>query len=82
MAQLYLGFPPAAGAPPKVLRRFAKVSLAAKASTTVTFDALDPTADLGVWDEATHKWAAVRGEFALQVGASSRDIRLHGKLQM
>ena len=35
VAQLYLGYPPSAGEPPKVLRGFSKVKLQPGASTTV-----------------------------------------------
>jgi beta-glucosidase len=71
--QLYLGFPPAAGEPPKVLRGFQKVQLAAggrfQAQWTLT------ERDMSIWDVATHAWAPVSGNFTVFVGASSRDIR-------
>ena len=59
MAQLYLSFPKPSGEPPKVLRRFVKVPLAAGASTTVTFDPLVPAEDLSVWEEEVHAWTQV-----------------------
>jgi len=69
--QLYLGFPPEAGEPPKQLKGFAKVSLKPGGKKTVAF-ALDAKA-LSVWDATAHKWAEAKGSFAVTVGASSRD---------
>jgi beta-glucosidase len=71
--QLYLGFPPGSGEPPKVLRGFQKVQLAAggqfQADWTLT------ERDMSVWDATAHAWAPVHGNFTIYLGASSRDIR-------
>ena len=74
--QLYLGFPAASGEPPKVLRGFTKIALAPGASTTVTLPLTDR--DLSVFDEDIHDWRVVTGQFAVYVGASSRDLALTG----
>ncbi|KAJ7740439.1 glycoside hydrolase family 3 protein [Mycena maculata] len=74
--QLYLGYPPAAGEPPKVLRGFDEIPLAAGASQIVTM-----TVDqrgMSVWDTPSQSWARPTGTFSVYVGASSRDIRLTG----
>lgn len=77
VAQLYLGLPSSAPAsPPKQLRGFQKVSLAAGASSTVTFDIRRK--DLSYWDVGSQAWKVPAGTFNVFVGASSRDIRLTG----
>ena len=78
VAQLYLAYPPGAGEPPRVLRRFVKVMLGAGESSKVSFEALSPDRDLATWSEEANTWQRVTGEFGVLVGASSRDIRLHG----
>lgn len=74
--QLYLGYPASAGTPPKQLRGFNKLKLAAGASGTATFQLR--RRDLSVWEGG--KWVVPSGEFKVFVGASSRDVRLEGKI--
>jgi beta-glucosidase len=74
VAQMYLGFPRSAGEPPKVLRGFEKVALAAGETKTATFP-LDAQST-SIWDASAHDWAQVHGDFTVLVGSSSRDIRL------
>ena len=68
VAQLYLGFPAAAGEPPKQLRGFAKRWLAAGESAVVRF-ALSAR-DFSIWNSAQHAWTPVRGEFRVLLGSS------------
>jgi beta-glucosidase len=75
--QLYVGVP-VPGEPPKRLEGFEKVRLAPGQSRTVRF-ALDQRA-LSYWDVQAHAWRVATGCYALLVGASSRDIRLRGRL--
>jgi len=82
VAQLYLSFPPSAGEPPKVLRRFRKVELQPGKSVRVAFAPLKASADMAVWSEKAHAWTVVGGDFGVLVGASSRDIRLTGVLRV
>ncbi len=79
VAQLYIGFPAAAGEPPQQLKAFARVSLAPGRSRRVTLRL--PLSRLRVWSQA-RGWHAVPGSYAVLVGASSRDIRLRGRLQL
>jgi len=72
--QLYLGYPPAAQEPPKVLRGFHHVSLNAGEAKTMTFTLRDE--DMSIWDSTQHKWERPAGKFVAMVGASSCDIRL------
>jgi len=76
--QLYLGYPPAAGEPPKVLRGFDDIALAPGASQVV-----EMTVDqrgMSVWDTPSQSWVRPAGTFLVYVGASSRDIRLNGSI--
>ena len=77
VTQLYLGFPEAAGEPPRQLRGFVKTKpLAPGARTTLRF--LLSARDLSVWDVASHGWLLVAGSHRVYVGASSGDLRLSG----
>jgi beta-glucosidase len=72
--QLYIGFPASAGEPPKVLRGFEKVTIAAGAKTTVSF-VVSIAKELSIWDSPSSSWIVPSGTFTAYVGASSRDIR-------
>ncbi|TGJ78371.1 hypothetical protein E0Z10_g10397 [Xylaria hypoxylon] len=78
VAQLYVGFPASANAPPKQLRGFEKAVLDAGAKSTVSFKLL--RRDISAWDSAKQNWVIPAGEFTLYVGSSSRDVRQTGKL--
>lgn len=66
--------------PPRELKGFAKVTLKPGQSKTVTFT-LDERS-FAYYDPARPGWVAEPGEFEVQVGASSRDIRLKAKLTL
>ena len=74
--QLYLGFPAAAGEPPKLLKGFQKITLAPGQTQHVTFNL--NWEDLANWDATARGWIVTPGKFQVVVGASSRDIRLTG----
>jgi beta-glucosidase len=78
VAQLYLGFPAAAGEPPRQLKGFERVELAPGQARRVTIP-LDAR-DFSVWDTGSHAWRAVRGGFTVQVGDSSRSLPLRAPL--
>ena len=84
VAQLYLGYPAAAGEPPLQLRGFKRVAIVAGASVLVALP-IDLRA-VSVWDDGstggTRGWRVVGGTFAVAVGASSRDIRLRGSFEV
>lgn len=77
--QLYVqGTPRTDEVPVHELRHFDKVWLAAGESQQVVFTVtLD---DLARWDVADHRWTTVSGEYTIEVGTSSRDIRLIGTI--
>ena len=66
--------------PPRELKGFAKVSLKPGESRQADIE-LRPSA-LAFYDVTLKKWKAERGEYEIQVGVSSRDIRLRSKLKL
>lgn len=81
VAQLYISLPSSAPAsPPQQLRGFDKLALEPGASGTVTFDLRRK--DLSYWDVASQNWVVPSGSFGVSVGASSRDFRLTGTIEV
>ncbi|KAK4156122.1 beta-glucosidase cel3A [Chaetomidium leptoderma] len=83
VAQLYLTLPSSSApsaTPPKQLRGFAKLKLAAGARGTATFNLR--RRDLSYWDSARQQWVVPAGRFGVSVGASSRDVRLTGSIEV
>jgi beta-glucosidase len=75
VVQLYVGAPHSSVArPARELRGFATVELARGESTDVQFTL--GWRDLAHWSTTHRRWVIEPGEFTLEVGASSRDIRL------
>ena len=74
--QLYLGFPAAAGEPPRQLKGYGKISLRPGESRRVTFP-LD-SRSFSHWDTAANAWSVTPGCYDVLVGTSSRDIREQG----
>jgi beta-glucosidase len=79
VVQLYVGLPSIDGVPqpPKQLKGFEKVTLdpGKKARVHMVLDARS----LSYWDVRSHAWAVAPGDYQIMVGASSRDVRLHGR---
>ncbi|KAH9892098.1 glycoside hydrolase superfamily [Xylariomycetidae sp. FL2044] len=73
VAQLYVGFPAAAGEPVRQLRGFEKVALEPGASATVKFELT--RRDLSVWDTGAQEWKLEAGVYTMYVAASSRDLK-------
>jgi beta-glucosidase len=76
VVQLYLSYPPSAGEPPQVLRKFQKLFLAPGSSEVVTFNLAK--SDISIYDISSSSFVAVSGTFNINIGSSSRDIRLKG----
>ena len=75
VVQLYVGDPQAAVArPPRELKGFAALDLAAREDRRVSFTL--NARDLSYWSTAERGWLLEGGEFTIEVGASSRDIAL------
>jgi beta-glucosidase len=77
VAQLYVGIP-AEGAPVRQLRGFEKPFLNSSSTQTVRFGLT--RRDLSVWDVVVQRWRLVRGEYTIEVGGSSRDLPLVGRV--
>jgi beta-glucosidase len=75
--QLYLERPDAAG---RQLRGFEKVPLDPQEKTTVIFPLT--RRDLSTWDVVQQQWVLQKGDYRVDVGASSRDIRATGMLSI
>lgn len=73
VVQLYVGYPEAADEPPKVLRAFQKVEVAAGDSALV--ELIVRREDLMIWSEATQGWAFVNGNYECMLGFSAGDIQ-------
>jgi len=69
VAQLYLGDPSASGEPPRQLAGFQRVSLAAGASTPVSFT-ITPQQE-SWWDDSANGWTQTEGTYGVYVGDSS-----------
>jgi beta-glucosidase len=82
VAQIYLGLPslPEAPQPPRQLKGFRRVELAAGASAHVAIT-LDARA-LSYWDAASHGWKVAPGAYTVWVAASSRDLRLNQSFEV
>ena len=80
VAQLYLSYPAHVGEPPRQLRGFQKVLLAAGEEQEVHFMLTER--DLSIWDDKAHHWQLVHGKFGVFVGASSRDLQLTGNMDI
>ncbi|OTA87828.1 glycoside hydrolase family 3 protein [Hypoxylon sp. CO27-5] len=80
VAQLYVSYPESAATPPKQLRGFDKLVLEPGASDNAAFDI--KRRDLSIWDTAKQNWVVPPGTFNISVGASSRDIRQAGTLEV
>ena len=71
---------PSVRRPSRELKGFAKVSLGAGESRAVEI-MLRPAA-LAFYDVATRQWKAEAGDYDIEVGASSRDIRLRASITL
>jgi len=66
--------------PVRELKGIARVNLAPGTSESVSF-VLSPR-DFSYWDVDTHQWRAAPGKYRIDVGASSRDIRVSGEVTL
>jgi beta-glucosidase len=74
--QVYLGFPAAAGEPPKRLVGFEKVWLnpGERRAITITLDPDAANHPFGIFDMASQQWKTPAGTYTVMLGTSSRDI--------
>ncbi|KAK0720828.1 glycoside hydrolase superfamily [Lasiosphaeris hirsuta] len=79
VVQLYVGIPEA-GQPVRQLRGFEKVVLSGNVTTPETVHFELTRRDLSVWDVVAQKWWLTKGEYKVEVGGSSRNLPLAGKV--
>ena len=72
VAQVYVGFPTAAGEPPKRLAGFQRITVEPGGNGQV--DISLPASAFELWDEKARTWASPPGRYRVMVGRSSRDI--------
>ncbi len=81
VAQLYVrDMKPMIDRPVRELKGFAKIELEPGETKTVQF-AIKPR-DLAYFDMSGHQWKANGGEYEIEVGASSRDIKLKKSVRL
>ena len=81
VVQIYISAPDDAIARPRhELKAFEKVSLRAGETKTVTFE-LDSRA-FAYWDTKVHDWVVPAGDYMVEAGASSRDIKYSKKVNI
>jgi len=82
VAQLYVGIPGSSGVPqpPEQLKGFQKVRLKPGQTATVRIS-LDAHS-FSYWDVGRHGWAIAPGSYSIILASSSRDTRLHGKIEI
>jgi len=76
VTQIYLTFPAESGEPDVQLRGFQKIFLHTGDNVGVKFGF--SKRDLSIWNTGSKSWEIVTGKFVVNVGASSRDLRLQG----
>jgi beta-glucosidase len=81
VVQLYVGAPSRrVRRPPRELRAFAKPALEPGESTVVQFEL--GWRDFAYFDTTQHDWTVEPGRAVVHVGASSRDLRLSGEVDL
>ncbi|KAF3041394.1 hypothetical protein E8E12_009532 [Didymella heteroderae] len=78
VVQLYVSYPESAQEPPKLLKAFVKVHLAAGQSTDILLQVLID--DLRIWSEQKEDWDLSHGEYSFLVGFSASDIKVEEKM--
>ncbi|KAG9008319.1 hypothetical protein FRB90_009001 [Tulasnella sp. 427] len=76
--QLYLHPPSSANSAPSILRGFDRVKISPGHAVEVSFPV--SRYDLSIWDVVRQGWVKPSGTWRVSVGASSRDLRLHGTI--
>lgn len=80
VVQVYVGpSHPRVARPPRELKAFEKVLLAAGEEKTLGFEL--PLRAFATWDTDKHDWVADAGAYDISAGSSSRDLRVRTKLR-
>jgi beta-glucosidase len=75
VAQVYVGDPKATGEPPRQLKGYQRVTLAAGQSRRVTVTL--PETSFAYWSTRLRTWVVSRGRYGIYVGDSSASLPLH-----
>ncbi|KAF8328930.1 glycoside hydrolase family 3 protein [Cantharellus anzutake] len=78
--QLYLAPPDSSNSPPKQLRGFDSVFIPRYASSPVRMCL--SRYSFAVWNAANQRWEIPRGTYGVRIGASSRDGKLSGSIEI
>jgi beta-glucosidase len=78
VAQVYVGDPKASGEPPRQLKGFSRVTLAAGQSQRVTISL--PEVSFSHWSDPKMTWLVTRGKYTIYVGDSSASLPLHARI--
>lgn len=84
VAQVYAGLPAVLGEPPHRLVGWARVELdpGEQCDVTVTIELQSSANPLSYWNISQGCWLTASGLYTIWVGASSRDVRLHGSVML
>ena len=74
VAQVYLTYPSTANEPQKQLKGFKKIMLGV--GVQVKVDITLSAREYAIWNVNKHGWERLEGEYRIDVGASSCDLRL------
>lgn len=74
VAQVYIQYPDVERMPLKELKAFRRVHIEKNGETTVQFSV--PLEELKKWDLKQNKWMLYPGEYKVNIGASSQDMKL------
>lgn len=74
VAQVYIQYPDVERMPLKELKAFRRVHIEKNGETTVQFSV--PLEELKKWDLKQNKWVLYPGEYKINIGASSQDMKL------
>ena len=80
VAQVYISYPSGERMPVKELKGFRRVEITQGGTRIVRFHI--PATELQKWDLQKNRWTLVPGEYRVQVGASSEDLRLSASVQV
>jgi beta-glucosidase len=82
VVQLYVrALDPKPGTPLRELRGFSRIFVRKGAQSVVRFE-LTPAEDLARFDDKTQAFVVRPGTYEIELGASSRDIRLRSRLEV
>ncbi len=80
VAQVYIQYPPRERMPIKELKAFRRVHLVKNGEAVIEWRI--PLQELQKWDMKQNKWVVYPGEYKINVGSNSRDMRLITSFQV